>query len=402
MKDIAEKFDHLPQDFDREAIWNGIEKPKRRFPFRAYYWAALFGLVGICCVCYWITVPPEAAVNTFEHAGLDLNTVVLEKEVVPRAEAATPELDLATATATPPSIATIQNRATHNPAAIPILASQETTINQMLPFERTELLASERTHRERLRLPAMPLDSQLTGAIDLLPGKKQLLVIGMDQLFSNGQAVSEIRPKKKRHRLALQAGIGVHGTRYSSTTEEALSWRNDLEKPQIDYSLGLRYEYALTRKLFLSASTTYQLYKDQISTTYVREARGQDTLINYQLYNHYHLLSGQLAAGRRFYQPGFFWDIQAGIGLTYHQVAQVDYFVGAGELADQRQVAQDYQNLADVFYTGQIAIGKQLTSRFYARAGGQISSRKTLTASRAATRHRIFPVNAFLELGIRF
>ncbi len=214
----------------------------------------------------------------------------------------------------------------------------------------------------------------------------------------------KILAKRKRGKqsLAFHAGVGIHDSDFSSSNEEELIWRNNLEKPQLGYSLGVRYEYTLRRNFLLSITAGYHLYKDKITTAHIHESPDLNLQTDYKLHNHYHVFSSQVEVGRRFYQKGFFWDINGGIGLKFHQVSEVDYFVSELELAEESRIKSAYQSSGDVFFTARAAMGKYLSNRLFVRTGTQINSGIDLTASQAGTRHRIVPVNVFVELGLRF
>jgi hypothetical protein len=124
--------------------------------------------------------------------------------------------------------------------------------------------------------------------------------------------------------------------------------------------------------------------------------------IDYKLHNHYHVFSGQVEMGKRFFQKAFFWDVNGGLGLKFNQITDADFFVGAGELAGQEQVESTYQRSTDVFFTAQAAVGRQLSDRLFVRMGTQINSGIELTAPQAEIRHRLVPIHVFLEAGIRF
>jgi hypothetical protein len=69
MKKLSEKFDRLPQDFDREAIWKGIEKPKRLFIYRPEFWTAFAAALSGVLLFVFIpdNAPQPSAVSAFDE-----------------------------------------------------------------------------------------------------------------------------------------------------------------------------------------------------------------------------------------------------------------------------------------------------------------------------------------------
>jgi hypothetical protein len=164
----------------------------------------------------------------------------------------------------------------------------------------------------------------------------------------------------------------------------------------------LKYELLVWQDFLISVSATYHLYKDKINADHVLKSAVQDSLISYRLHNHYHLFAGQIEVGRRFYQKNVFWDVRGGLGITYRQFVETDFFIQEGNLAERAQIEGDYRQRTDTFITGEAAVGKHLNSRLIIRMGVQFQSGRNLTHAQAGIQHRILSVNGFLEAGIRF
>jgi hypothetical protein len=403
MKKLSEQFDNLPQDFDREAIWSGIEKPKPLFFFRPSFMATF--LAGTAAALLFVFNPLKPT---------------------PHQPNATESVEV-TAANTMPTLSTshLEGSATNpiptNPTKESIAASFSTaeatpTYQEETGFssEMVQKNAELRSETEGAANANTPVNKSLTPALPIQPSApKQLPSISATSFSANSDLAGRLSPappqikpapRHGKHRLALRGGVGFHTIHFSTNNETDPAWRNQLEKTQLDYSLGLRYEYAFEQNFLLSLTASYQLIKDQIQTEYIRQTPLQDYLINYQLHNHYHLFSGSLELGKRFYQKRFFWDVQGGVGITLHQISEVDFFVGEGELADEIQIANTYPAAPakDVFFTGQAAIGKHLNSRLFARTGVQIQSARDLASPQEGIRHRIVPFQVFMEVGYRF
>ncbi len=67
MKKLSEKFDHLPQDFDREIIWQGIKKPKPALIFHTYFRVACLFIALV--VLFFIFTPGDSPVLKPEKDG---------------------------------------------------------------------------------------------------------------------------------------------------------------------------------------------------------------------------------------------------------------------------------------------------------------------------------------------
>ncbi|MCI4671912.1 MAG: hypothetical protein MRZ79_27465 [Bacteroidia bacterium] len=391
MSELREKFDQLPQDFDRMAIWNGIEKPKRQmFPYRIL-WVLLL-LIGFSGV-FW-------GINQYNKSTLDKNKVFVEKAVPSfgqKSDSSRLSMDL-------PQLAPIEmdsNAALAMEGHIGLLENEFSLAypkpKAVSPKEEASFIASNEFFNSQSQ-------HVYIGSWNLNPGVDLSTAISSDfYVFESADPGPVLSLSKVgRNRLSIRAGLGRHQTTFVSAGEEDIRWREKLEEAQLDYSLGLRYEREFKHQLLFSLSTTYKLYKDNIQTSYLRETEEQKVLESYELYNHYHLFTAQVELGRRFYLKDFFWDVSAGLGLQLKQITETDFFVSEGELASEVQIGEIYTNSRDVYTSLQTAIGRQIGDRIFIRTGLQLNSGIDLSAKEAPLQHRMGAGNAFVEAGIRF
>ena len=395
---LSHKFDHLPQDFDREAIWEGIEPPTRWSVVRNYVRLTLVAIVSAGLILVFVrSDDPVAKAGTSDLAGTGEPTagkgyaVAEAKAPAPKSEAAPGRVPLPAPSDRSPksTVAQVKNSdmAEGGLAGEPLEQVDRSHLKSPRPDRTINEYREENIEHSIEILPVLPFALQ-SSSENPLDGIRRVEVVK--------------RPKPGRHSLTFRAGLGTHGSRFSATEEEGAMWRRELEKPQLDYGLGLRYEFRMRHHFLLSISAAYRLYKEKITFSHIRESGGEAVRMEYELHNHYHVFSGQAELGKRFYQKHFFWDVLGGLGVKFFQVSEVDYFVGEGERATGQQINQAYQSTPDLYFTAEAALGKHLSDRLFLRMGAQAHSRMDLTAHEAEIRHRILPIQAFVEVGMRF
>ena len=401
MRNKSELFDQLPQYFDREAIWEGIEKPKRRPFFQIYFWGA--SAVIVFAALFFLYFQNDTSLPGIEtpSASMITNSPGTSSTVVRNGESPVEkDKPQEESIATLPATATnkYQNRNQYSNDQILGTASGQAQTGQVLTIEVPA--------PENVAQNAIP-------NLSFSPDNTDLLIKPLPSLLRPLETkVKKVRPvevfssyrdrKRGRQSLALRGSIGMHRTRFTALNEDDSKWRSDLERPQVDYGFGLRYEHVLRRDFFVSLTANYNLYKEQINTDLLRQLVNQDVQVEYRLYNHYSVFAGQLEVGKRFYQRAFFLDLNVGAGLNLHQIYEVDYFVGKDQLAAETQIRRDYQHNTNAYLTGGASIGTYLGQRLFVRAGTQFNSGFKLTTAKAKVQHRITPFNAYLEIGMRF
>jgi hypothetical protein len=402
MKKIAEKFDELPQDFDREAIWKGIEKPKPVWISTSLGKVVSFLALGSVAALVVLSLSNQADYQKAVTPSI-LATAVSQLPTIPHDQPKT----ATTATENVPLPDSPQARlysssepvAAHEmSSAITLDSPQASTNAREGASQEGNLLADE---RDPIPTGTSPAKGLLPNHLEALPVTFHLLETQPNLPAIEAQT-STSSPDTLRQSLAIRTGIGWHRSHFSTTNEEVLPWRNTLEAPQLDYSFGLRYEWQLKHQFLVSLTASYHLFKDEIRTTTTLDSISQEWDLEYKLHNHYHLFTSQLEFGKRFDQGVFFFDIQAGIGAKFLQIAEVDYFVEEGVLDSQVVIDRNYQNAANLFFTGQAALGKSLTEQSFLRIGAQFYSGITLTQPQADFSHRIVPIQLFCEVGMRF
>ncbi|MEO1263506.1 MAG: hypothetical protein AAFZ15_32140 [Bacteroidota bacterium] len=404
MKNLSDKFDRLPQEFDREAIWEGIKKPKRQSNYSFYLWG-IFLCISSAALFFLFNhsnniIPKHEEPSTTKQVKApEIKTLFKAQEEEQNAlvESSSPQKSDDAPAVVPSGRTNKKSGAEKN--AIAGTSPGETGIDLFEKITRAE--PQDKANHPKAH-PGTFLSKDTEYEIEALPSLSIYLNSSEEKTWSIQNEKITVERKGTRQSLAFRATIGTHFSDFSSSGKEEPALRNDLEKPQLDFGLSFRYEYILRQNFMLSASAGYHLYKDKIATAQIRKSGNQFERVDYKLYNHYHVFSGQVELGKRFYQRAFFWDVQGGVGLKFHQVSELNYFVSEKELASMEQVKNAYQNSADVFFTTQAAIGKHFGNRYFIRTGSQINAGIDLTSPQAVNRHRIIPINIFVELGMRF
>jgi len=406
MKDLSRKLDQFPQDFDRETIWEGIEKPGAPFFWRAPFWIffllLLTILVGVSIYYLDGTYHPEseqpsrsAAVGPHDYSNIPL--VDLLDTISAGRNSLGEGSDKAQSGAVFPirpegkptqPISRIENTATQKVGADSLAASSERALNALSLDRRLE--QSLESSRRFSDIPP------LRASVALLKKERVERAI-------TGYATAPENTEIPNQSLALRVGVGAHRAMFSSPNAEALRWRSDFEEPQLDFTLGVRYTHRLNRKnVLLSVSAHYALYKEKVLNTHTQYLPDREVQIDYKLHNHYHTFSSQAEIGKRFDHRAFFWEVWGGGGIKFAQATDADYFIAEDELAAPGQVDADYETTRDLFFTAHAAVGKNLSRRLFIRIGTQFNSALDLTGPQSAIRHQVVPVQAFLELGARF
>lgn len=428
MSNLSEKFDHLPQDFDREAIWQGIEKPGKFGFIKPLAWGALILVVSLAGVWALSELQAPARQQEMSNTFQQVDNAAVRSERAERPSLTTDREDLHSVG--------LQNVQPDDLKSTPALTADQSfpnsevaRINSTIKESGSDPLSSEgTTNSTTSETPGADEINVEYNASQMNTGQQKSTVEDFQEIedirarvvighvpvittFLKSNEITlpntdpaRIEVAKRRtniHNLAIRAGIGSHFSDFISPDDGASEWRADLEKAQLDYSFGIRYEYVLKHDFYISLSAGYSLYKDRIEESFAREVDGEQVEVEYDLHNHYHLFTSELTAGKRFYQKEFFWDINAGVGVKVYQISEADYFTGEDQLADDELVQSLYESAPDVFFTTEAAIGRNISSRLYLRLGVQLRSRIELTSPDVQANHRILPMNGFLELGLR-
>ncbi|MEO1713444.1 MAG: hypothetical protein AAFU60_08935 [Bacteroidota bacterium] len=442
MKNLSEKFDQLPQDFDREAIWQGIEKPTGFFYIRTYLWKAL-GLIGagsaILGSLLFYAGFFAAPSSSQDLSKSQLNTSKPSTKIAASSATTNPRLSIPSIeledskktdrTLISPQVNKLDQIRTENhhtntkssttpkpskteatpPAPVQTILQEtksiykqenliSTTVDTPQPVERepsqvlamslTEQASSRTTVQTFALAPPLPTPTAKSDTVYYLSSETSLSKLSRNQSIT--------------HSLAVRMGVGSHQSQFSAPGEEDLTLRSGLERTQLDYHLGLRYALQVNNGFFLALSGNYHLYKEEINTSFLKVSTEEDILVSYRLYNHYHQFSGQAGIGKRFQQKFFFIDLQAGMGLTMHQAVDADYFLAEGQLASPTEVQTTYMNTNKLFFNGEAAIGKYIGDRWMLRMGPQFNGPIQLTGPTANSNHRLSSYLLFVEFGTWF
>ena len=383
MNHLQDTFDQLPQDFDRMAIWRGIEKPTRRFWLPHLFWTdlAVLCLIGLVWgIAAWM---PSTPPGTSPHAPKQPLAAQAPRSQPVAAEA-------------PPGIA--HAPAGQIPAPRPQAAPPQTgrAIQAASPLPLPRALAAQ--------LHPIPAGGIPTPLIREIPPQAVPAMAPTVQAPAPAPRFDPLPAPAPvfRNSLHLRLSAGQHRAVFSPAQPATLTWRAPFEQAQVDFGLGLRYERVLQRDFLLAFSAQYTLFKDNIQTTRLGTQLGQPVRIAYDLHNHYHVFAAQLALGKRMPAGPYFWDVLGGGGVKLYQVSEVDFFVGEGQLASEAQAQALYAPSPDLFFTAQTAVGRHLGHRLTIRLGAQAASGLDLSAATAPYQHRVLSLNAFVEAGWRF
>lgn len=399
MKRLSEKFDHLPQEFDRMAIWNGIVKPKQKFFPRIYLWGFFFLMMGLSSLLF-LRNQSDSPSSRGEKISSSTPDISLNKS-----ELSFPEKD----TSLDENQKNDPECEIKNDSFIYPSYSEKSVLFEQINIDinppsinRVNEKGFGGNNQNRAVISFSYLDKSIKTEINIpdfvLPPTRAK---GNNTISENRTEFPDIG-RKKNQSLSLYGGIGRHQTNFSTPEGGDMLWRSSLEKSQMDYSSGIRYEYLFGRDFLISLKGGYHLYKDKINTAALLDSMNQEVQIDFRLHNHYHVFSGHAELGKRIFFHEFFWDVMGGIGLKIYQISEVDYFTDEGQLASDAEILEMYTSSSDVFISGQTAIGRQVGDRLFIRIGAQACSRVELSGFQAQNAHRIFPANAFLETGIRF
>lgn len=415
MKNLSEKFDQLPQDFDREAIWAGIERPKKdNKPKYIFGMVFLFAIIGSC---FFFENNTESGITDFEKISVENENVSVEENKIESGGGPLNNNGENTKIINAGIADNLLSSKAYKEEGVQRIVEKSFTLSEVGQDGSSgfyaELIENGSVVKQNANefIPTVDDGVNRDGNSYLPPNYLPLLSLYVHEEKAESRENEKsigvknlIDPKKKmaKNRVAFLMGLGQHQSDYSSLNESINSLRNSLEKEQWDISIGLSYERVLKKDFFLSFSFNYNLYKDKINTTYVDDASDNPVEIDYELYNHYHVFSGNVGFGKRFVFRQFFFDLSGGGGMAITPFNELDYFVEEGTLASVQDIENNYRKVLPAYFSGKAAIGRRVSSRHFIRAGVEWKSNLQLTKNTATVNHNIRPVHFFLESGIHF
>jgi hypothetical protein len=433
MGHLQDKMDEFPMEFDRELLWQKIEKPKKGAKLRARFGALLFLLLATALLFLLGQYSAEDQISVAD--GNDNN---LSRELKANSgQANEPGINslsgnLAEITVPNNHKTSFENHQNVDIGNTPdkLFPHSKSGVNPDYPTQ-DEIAFKSPVNKHNWKQIASSISSQgnsksestnLIGKalyqdtpvsqktliqtnksfnLSLLPVLSQEITETNKTLHFEEGLIKPFKPSSSLNRINIFAGIGKHGTQFLSTEGDA-SLRTELEKPQIDFHLGLSYERLLQRGIFLSIGADYSLYKDKIITAFQRLQGNKWERLDFSIYNHYHVFSANLLIGKRLPLGGFFLDFSGGAGFNFLQLQDVDYFSDAGVSVNSSEITRDYTGNTSFFFLGRAAIGKQINQRISLQTGLQYKSWVNLTNPAADIRHRIQPFSWYVACGYGF
>lgn len=417
MKDILNQLDQFPQDFDKEAIWENIEKPCRNIsPVR---YAVILAVVGLLGVAIWSLKTSKSApveedlANTVQKETPENNPISLQKyrqDVSPPVETKNNSKDEASER---------QERAIFN---VKREKEKSTSVFKNEEVEKTEMrggIANAPT-KENTQLDVKPEreDFQVSDQ----KGIQKMSSLGLrDEEIITDQLSTEVLPlpilltslpssvkewktgrRPRPHHLTLFAGVGYHINQIKAT-DVAESMRLDaLEKPQLDFHLGVQYDFLTASRWILGGQLSYQLFKDRIATSEISIVDQKLTDVDYELFNHYHVIMGSILGGKRWIYRGFFADLMAGASVKVYQYVENDFFETGGLEQDRMRINEDYRFSYHVTPLIAVKAGTYIGKDWYITCGLQTHMNLRLTSPNAQYEHCIVPTQLSFGIGKQF
>ena len=244
MKNLSEKFDQLPQDFDREAIWKGIKKPNNKPGYKTYLLLALllFGSATTALVYYQIngfTATTEVAGTNREviHPSENNNEITGQEKAtgIQRYSDTNP--------------ASYHKQSSSSKSDTPLSARQKETqfVKELSSLQPPESREEIQTH---IIENPVSTDFEYSNAVDPLASVLSPLKTSAKKPAFHHHPIVEVY-KNRRQSISVRADLGMHTSQFSASDPTLSDIRSRLEKPQLDFGLGLRYEYRLEAQLFI-------------------------------------------------------------------------------------------------------------------------------------------------------
>lgn len=416
MRDILNKLDEFPRDFDKEAIWDNIEKPRRNIsPVR---YAVILALVGLLSVALWSlktsksTSSEEALANTVQKETLENNPIASQISGHDVSSSAETKNDLHHKTSVRQET-TIFNVKRKKKKSTSVINNEEVRITELLEeiaktpaTENTQvdmkpeadIYFSDQKSIQELSSSGLRNDGIFTDQMSTEIFPLPILSTSLPSSVKEWKTGRRHRP----HHLTLSAGVGYHINQIK-TTDLAESMRlDDLEKPQLDFHVGIQYDYVTRSRWIMGGQWSYQLFKDRIATSEISIVDHQLTDVDYELFNHYHVMMGSILGGKRWIYRGFFADFMAGASVKAYQYVENDFFETGGLEQDRMRINDDYRFSYHISPLISLRAGTDIGKAWYVTFGLQANMNLRLTSPQAHYEHRMIPAQMSFGIGRRF
>ena len=431
MSDLQNKLDrHGPPDFDRAALWNKIERPRRRRRVFFIWWvsgAAALALGAYLWNVHWLSDKRVSTSFPIPQEKLDQTPTVIEKpqvtelkgevDIMGSKTSAIQRVDKAETTITTPSINEMPKNEWGN-LSVPDGPSGQNRLVQ--PMETSSYKRTFVNTSARALIPLSPLAGlpALVSALQESPAEKGTTASSMKPLSSlppipfspldNARWSLDVPGPKQRT---------LRRNEFAITLGAAGQWRlldgkqctRIKEKPTLSgYFLGARYKRKLPKGPYLFAGLTYTYNQSKITDSTVESRQFYEELAGktilktttfYELYNQYHRLDFAIGAGRSWPLQGFEVALEAGLGAAHWLKIDGDYLddsAGIQPLPGAEAVR------ATLFGRLNGGLSRALPNGF--RLGLNISGQTPIRVSPKgeACRHRLLPIYLGMSMGKQF
>ncbi len=412
MSNLRDKLDHQsPQDFNPEALWNKIERPKRKR--RWGFLIVLFLLIGVTVTGLWLmpksgadnqeqpaaAVPEEGnATNEKAMPRIQDQDSSIDKKPFLTFHTKTQKLSAEQADANLPKI--YYQKGVDKTASIPKNTPQDGD-------KKTEAAVQE----ESTAVPVSSISTEEKGLqrywITKLPVHVHLLE-AMDSNTSIDIPKKPLSPTPRevflRNEFELTGGLGTDHHLFSGSDCTGLN----REKADLNQVLGLKYRWFLKDQLFLFADANLTFHQsrqehavvsDQQIIRTAETIQLMETITTYQLYNQHQRISVGVGVG-------YFWELgnfqigpSASFGVSTWLASEADFI----DENDQIQ-ALEPSGEAQTSFFGQlnIQVRKEVVKNTF--LGLQVSAQTPIdqSAKMQDCQHLIIPVAGVLSLGYQF
>lgn len=366
MNDLQNKLDqHGPPEFGRAALWNKIERPKRRRRALFFWWA--LGAAGLVLgACLWnnhwlsdriVNTPPVNLPGKAEHTHTlpgkpqpaEVKDEAKKEESIGLEKRENPEADATFSI--PATNATPNDELRERQGYLSAPGGPSGQNRRMAPAEISSDKRTTANTSARALIPLSPfagLPEPLLSALPKSPAEKGATAISpLARLGSLPPA--PLSTKENAHwnqNVPWAEGSTGRATRRNEFTimlGAAGQWHlldenrcnRRKEKPALPgHYLGARYKRKLSKGHYLLASLTYTYHQSKINASTTESVQFYDELAGkaifrtttfYELYNQYHRLDFAIGAGRSWLLPGFEVSLDAGLGAANWLKMEGDY-----------------------------------------------------------------------------
>lgn len=407
MKDIQEKLDQQFHEFNREQLWNSIDKPEppkrnNRFWLLALVIIGAIGMMWLYDHNYenidteiqqdadeYHTGHTDASQSSSSHIKLNPSTS--------KKENTNPTATVESNTKSSSNLAKIEKE--EITLSSNDVINQESKLNSLVSTnlnltnaQNNSITKEEIKSDNRTLVTLDPINTMFSNQIN-----REKLALTNTNLYQLDM-VEDIQIL--RNRMNFRLGIGTHQSQFIYSDKEAIPYRSILEEPLIDYNIGVGYEYMISPAISLAVNLDYYLIKDKIVHSTIDHVRRKQ--IDYTLYNHYHSIRSSVEMSYHQYFKSFVLSGSILGGWQMAQSIEMDYFENKNELTDPEVSRRNYRNSVGPIWTFKLSLSKSINQKLYSRLSIQHDIDHIQSNSNAKIRHRRSQQFLTIGLGMRF